>query len=130
MARNPEDIAQEYRQLKASKRFLETRIAELKKLLLPEVEAGRVTSLKVEERNRTSFDEARVHEVMKHVGIAEEFYTSRTVDPAQVEAIYYEGRLTDADLRYIREPKYSYALVDAKEVENVQAEDDSEHQGT
>jgi len=115
-------LAEHYKQLKESEKLLKKRLAALKEQLLQY--EGPIGTLQVQERNLTSYNEDRVWELMDRYGIAHSDFTSKRPDPLLIEQLYLEGRLTDADLRYIRDPKYSYALVDAKEVPDVQVEDD------
>lgn len=112
-----EDLAEEYRQLRAAKKTIEKRLERLKEVLISDIKVGRVTSLAIQERNLTAFDNDRVWQLMDRYGIPHKDFTMKTIAPSLVEQLYWEGRISDDDLRYIRTPKYSYVLVDAEEDE-------------
>lgn len=121
MARAIEQYAEEYRQLRKTKNVVEARMAALKDILLKHQDkSGHIAGdLKVQERDLTTFDENRVWELMDRYAIPHSEFTVKTVAPSLVEQLYYEGRISDVDLRYIREPKYAYALVDDNMPEEV-----------
>jgi hypothetical protein len=112
------DKVEEYKQLKSADKLIKQRLIRLKADLMSQLVDGRVGNLKLQERNLTTFNEDRVWELMDRYGIPHAEFTYKVPYPPAIEQLYLDGRLTDADLRYIREPKYSYVLVE-EEVEDV-----------
>lgn len=126
---NLEQLAVEYARLNEMKKQLDVRLDELNKQLKDTLDEGTHKfgdfELTVQVKDRTTLDEEAALALFlnKPVGVYE-FCTERriSVNPEYVEQAYLNGMLTDSDLRAIRKPQYSVALI-AKRVErdNVQS---------
>jgi hypothetical protein len=108
----------EYHKLKMMRDSLAGRIEELSKQIKAELPQGKHTfgdlSLEIQVRDRTAIDELAAEEILMGLGLWDEC-AKQVVDPGAVEGMYLEGKITDHDLRQMRKPQYSVALI-TKEV--------------
>lgn len=116
MTRSIAEKIEEYKFLRKSKKALEKRLAELRSQILPQLGTEPCNGLIAQQRDLTTFDEDKVWDIV----------TSRNLDmmklvpdPDKIECLYLVGAIDDNDLRYIRVPKYSYALVEVEDVQEL-----------
>lgn len=111
------DIEQ-WKGLKAQKKLLDERLDFLRARILKDIGEGPVEGVQKQTRDHTTLNEAVAWEILDGIAevknLSEEDYTKLVLDPDKIEGLYLEGILTDEDLRQMREPKFTEALVEVK----------------
>jgi hypothetical protein len=108
------DIEQ-YAKLKSLRDDLDARLKELAeriKLALPE---GKHVSgdyeVTVQVKDLTKLDLDATHDLANRKGWVWQDYCTPVPDPALIEQAYLNGEITDTDIRGLRKPKYTTALI-------------------
>lgn len=122
-----EEKVEQYKLLKQGKKTLEKRLLELRQDIVPYLEVP-CNGLERQVRDLTTFDEHKVHQLMDSKGVPRLKYCYYAIHPDSIEALYHAGVLSDSDLRYIRAPKYTYALIEVGDAD-VQIIDEGDSEG-
>lgn len=105
---------EEYHKLKTVREGLDERIKELSDQIKKQLSEGEHSfgkySAEIQVRDRTSLDEFAAEEVLLRLGLWPNA-SKVVVDPDAVESLYLQGYISDADLREMRQAKYSTALI-------------------
>ena len=123
---NIDEVISQYKQLKKAKKTIEQRLEELRQEIILGLPAGGdpVNGIKVQIRHTYTCDADKVFAILDERGYDREAYTKPLViDTNVIEQYFYDGILTDSDLRDIRVTTSGYAVVEVGE--NVQAENES-----
>lgn len=116
---NLDKKVEEYHKLKTVRDGLDERLKELSTQIKKELSEGEHSfgkyTAEIQIRDRTSLDELAAEEILIRLGLWPNA-TKIVVDPDAVESLYLQGMISDNDLREMRKPQYSTALI-TKEVD-------------
>lgn len=108
-------LAQQYCSLKKFRDGLDKRLEELSKQLKAELDEGTYeledAKLSVQVRNRTEFNEDAAWDLVESRPELYEMLVDNFINKSFVEQAYLAGHISDAELRELRKPQYSVALV-------------------